>query len=666
MSPQALQDFSPVLALANQGGSPTPVPTMNQNTVSNLGQGQNILSQAGQMSAPKVAVAPKPQGSWLDRLLPTIGGVAGGIGGSLLGGAVDVASLGALAPIINPLTMGAAGAGLGGGLGQMGENALTGKKVLQGNDLLSAGENAGGQLLGEGVGNILGKVIGKGADMASNFGVDAIMGQAPGAIDRPTAQYLADNGITDLRKIKDIAPLVTGQTGGEGAAFTNGVEGAVNNAKDAVSIRSAMDTVKDPLSLSTMTDATNKNAAKAIQKSIDNMVVNSGGKITDLSNVTSKPLSDLSGIYEHGQMDNISRGAAYDEAQTFLKTANQILGKAPKDMLTGNISDPQQSALYNVFNAWGHKLESAALGLGETDTPLAISASDKAALKEGIQPLQESSPKLYQTLADQIDNAQTWKDIKSAQAPLVQASKAADFMSGKLNAMPRTTPLEAASQGKSGIIKSILGSPTLKRGEAATMNKLGDLGNSDIVQKVAPILSRMPGALGVGAANVLGGSLAPTAATNPTQGVEPVNNQSNPQTGNSTMYNPTMLALQEAMGSPALFSQIGNILPMAQKQIEASNLINQNAQLYQNAGGAQGGIGGLLTRLSALAPGSAAGQYQRSQGATASLLGSLLGANPSSVAALLPTFTENPATANTNLSTLYNLFNANPSLPATL
>jgi hypothetical protein len=198
------------------------------------------------------------------------------------------------------------------------------------------------------------------------------------------------------------------------------------------------------------------------------------------------------------------------------------------------------------------------------------------------------------------------------------------------------------------------------------MNKLGSLGESDIVQKVAPILKRMPGVLGVGAANVLGGGLAPTADTSSAQGTQPINNQPNQGIGNSTMYNPTMLALQEAMGSPALFSQIGNILPTAQKQIEASNLINQNAQLFQNAGGAQGGIGGLLTRLSALAPGSAAGQYQRSQGTTAALLGSLLGANPKSVAGLLPTFTENPATANTNLSTLYNLFNANPSLPATL
>ena len=664
MAPQSLQDFNSVLpgAYSNGGGTSNPT-ALTTAGINSLGTGQAILNQASQGSQPPInnapVSAPQNKGSWWERLLPTVGGIAGGIGGGLLGGAADVMSLGALTPFINPITMGVLGAGIGGGAGRMGENALTGQKVLQGNDLVSAGENAGGQLAGEGIGMGLSKLLGAGANVASGSVADAIMGQAPGYIDRPTAQYLADNGITNLSKVKDIAPLITGQSGGEGAAFTNGVEGAVNNSADKISIQKAMSTVQDPMSLSTMTDTTNKNAAKAIQKSIDNMVTNSGGTITNLSKTAAKPLSDMAGIYEHGQMNNISRGAAYDEAKTFLKSANQILSKAPKDVLTGNISDPQQAALYNVFSQWGHSLESGALGLGETDTPLTITAADKTALQNGIQSLQKSNPALYKTLSDQIDGATTWKDIKSAQYPLVKASQAADAMTSKFNSMPRTTPADVASQGKSGILKGILGSPTTKKVEAFGLNKIGGLKNSQIVNDVIPLLART-GA--VGAANVAGGGLAPTPVNTGTPnggttGMPIDNNQNNNIGGTTNMESPIMQELRQALGNPSMASVLPSIVSAAQKQIAVQNMINQSLNLYGQAGGAQGGMGGLLTRLSALAPGSAAGQYQRSQGALSSSLANLLGMSPTNAAALMPTFSQNPSTANTNMNTLRNIFN---------
>ena len=130
------------------------------------------------------------------------------------------------------------------------------------------------------------------------------------------------------------------------------------------------------------------------------------------------------------------------------------------------------------------------------------------------------------------------------------------------------------------------------------------------------------------------------------------------------MDNPVMQALQQALYSSKFNSQIGSILPLAQREIAAANLVNQSMNLYQQAGGAQGTGGGLLTRLSALQPGSAAGQYQRSQGATSAALASLLGMNPTQIAGLLPTFTENPNIANTNIQTLYGMFNPNPTLTA--
>lgn len=135
------------------------------------------------------APAGAAQQPWWQKLLPTAGGVLGGI----LGGAADVASLGAAAPLINPIT----GAAAGGAAGQMAENALGGKKVLQGNDLSSGIENGVGEGIGLGAGKVIGALgegmAGAGAKAEGKL-VEKEAGQS--AVNDATATKLNFGGIS--------------------------------------------------------------------------------------------------------------------------------------------------------------------------------------------------------------------------------------------------------------------------------------------------------------------------------------------------------------------------------------------------------------------------------------------------------------------------------------
>src|SRR5208282_3367979 len=66
--------------------------------------------------------------------------------------------------------------------------------------------------------------------------------------------------------------------------------------------------------------------------------------------------------------------------------------------------------------------------------------------------------------------------------------------------------------------------------------------------------------------------------------------------------------------------QLGTLLPLAQKYQAAQAALQQAGQYYNLAGGAQGTIPGLLTRIGSLFSGSAANSYQKqAQQATAAL-----------------------------------------------
>jgi len=613
----------------------------------------NPMGLAQSANAGQPAQPQQPKANWLERLLPTAGSILGGIAGTF----------------VSPIAGSAAGAGLGGALGQQLENTLTGQKQ----STMAAGlENAVGGALG-GIG---GKVLSAGAGAASKLlskgAVDSIMGQAPNLLDRNTAEYLVNNGITDLSKIQNIAPKVVGQAGGEGAAFTNGVRNAVDNSTDKVSIVDALQRVQDSLDASPL-GGNEKAVASALKKSMFRMTGDSGGDVSLLRPVGSKSqsLDDAMLIFGNsGQRNAMTRGAVYNEATKFQKLASQIEAKAPKDQF-GNIASPEQSSMINAYRNYGNALEEKALGLGESDVPLAISKSDKNFLKQQIADLQKQYPQLHGTLINNIDSAQNWKEIRSATKPLVDSNKAFNAISGKLNAKPSTTPLEAVSKGKTGVLSSVLNAPLTKKIETAGTSKLAQtlapgaipttglqkgLGvttkDSGLLNKLLPILTRTTA---VGAANLpnLAGSAPSTQPANNNQGANM--NQQPMGMGGQTQQPITelfkQLLAQEQAGA-GLTSNSGNLIsalaslaaPAQQTQL-LGNLQGGLQQGFANAGGAQGTLGGSLTNLSGILPGTAANQYRRNQSAVGSLLQSLYGIPAGQGAALTPQFTQTPTTA---------------------
>lgn len=623
-------------------------------------------------------VAPTSQsnnhGGFLSRILPTAGSILGGIGGGIAGTVAAPFTGG----IINPIDAGIAGASGGDVLGRIGENALTHQSLK--NDLgASAASGAIGQAVGGLLGGITSKVLGKAiSPLASKFTADAVMKQAPGLLDRPTAQYLIDNGMTNLSKVTKVAPKVVGQATGEvtdGPAFTNAIQDAVENNTDKININQALQQVSDVARKSVVKPTTQQNIGDALQSSIENMTQASGGDISKIPkfSASGKPLNQFMTVFgDSGQMKNMTRGAVYDEAKQFLSTASQIAAKAPKDQF-GNLADPQQSALVDAFNAWGHGLESHALGLGDEDITFPVSPEAKQSMQAGIASLEQTNPKLFNTLSQNIEDANTYKDIKSATAPLVKASKAANAVSGNLNSVPSTTPLEAGAGGKANIIKAILGSPTAKKAEAFSLNKIanaastGTPGNdasillkslgiknqdASLINKVLPIATRsslitaanLPEEVPQGGVQSNVGALGTGAnAMNPTNtvlGQDPLN-QLYQQLLQNYQADPNNASTSATLGT------LNAIAPQIQKQAIAAPLLGEIPQEFANAGGPQGLIGGLLQKATGLISGTPANVYGQQSQAAAYQLASVLGISPAAAAQLLslPQLTSTAQTA---------------------
>lgn len=137
---------------------------------------------------------------FLERALPTVGAVAGGV----LGGAADVASLGALAPVINPIT----GAAAGSALGRVGENALTKQSLGSG-----VAQSAIGGAVGQGVGGLAANALGDtlGTGLTGAFTKGATVG---GSSSAASTAAMGDRSGKDLTMSFLQGAAIGGVTGG--------------------------------------------------------------------------------------------------------------------------------------------------------------------------------------------------------------------------------------------------------------------------------------------------------------------------------------------------------------------------------------------------------------------------------------------------------------------
>ena len=622
-----------------------------------VGNNKNILS--GMNSTPQTQPQPsQDSGNWFTHLLPTIGSIAAPIIGGLL--APETGGLSLLA--------GAALSGAGGAGGKVAENTIEGKNPLDQNVLTEGVTNA----IGGGVGGLIGKA---GAKFVANVaapglakaGTSLVAGQGGGALSKEDAQYLFNNGVTNLGDMSDIAPIVTGQTG----ALSNAVVNSLHNAADAgtrinlTSLGTMGKNLPGDTILNGVRDAGiagDSNAVNSVQGfvqgqlekfnqgAISNIPAKGGSQLTSIDNAT---------LSAQHPVDALSMTQAMDsQASKWLSSSSptiQAQGQALR-----NISNTVKDGLYGPETSIGQS--------GVTDQVKQQAIAD-------LEPLKAINPQYYQTKVNEVTNANTIADLRTAQAPDVRASIAnnsaqhADNMSGGTT-VPEAIKVGAPVMGMgmggpvgaiAGMaIPKVLGSNAVQTGATSVLSKLSKVAGSNTAQNMIPLLSRVGASTAVNLPTMGAGSTSPT--NQPVLGGTMDNiqqpGQMTGQPQNQTPYDKlvqamiaqSVLAPTMAGGSGAS-SFLSSIAPKLQAKQSLEAALPNLQTSFNNAGGAQG-LGGIGSMLSSFVPGTAANAYQSQQEAAAAILATNLGISKDEAKSLLPQLMQNSDTANNRMSGL--------------
>lgn len=603
------------------------------------------LDEAQNNAAPQQTAPVQPQNTahpnFFEKILPTAGGILGGIGGAVLGDGVG----------------GIAGASAGDALGKSLEDALTGQSATKG-VLGSAIEGGAGQATGGILGSIGGKVLGGVSSLADKTVAPLLVKQSGDLLDHDTANYLAQNGITNFKQATNIGKQLTGATGGDDAVLSNAVTDAANNSSAKINLTNEGQNWSEPLAkYPGIKPSAIKDINKTVQDTLSQMSKDSGYDVTSIPQKGGEVLN----VTDPSAISNISPGAALTASKSLRSVANAV-GAASRDA-SGTVVNINNAAAQDVYNNLAKSIEDKTLGTGlDGNTLIPLQDSDKQTLKDSISGLEKTNPDLHSSLSQQFDNANNWQDIRSIQQPWVKVSQANRALEVATNKAPGVgtadlTGAVAGGLGKKGIAGAVIGAATKnKAADAAAAGGLHTLAGT--VGKVAsgkmlPLLSRM-GALG--AANLPNDVSTPTGQEQSTLGGLP-QGDTNAASGGATMQqNPLdqlyqqLLQQQQAgagltANSGALDSSLASLAPQVQQQQQLAPVISNLESTYNNAGGAQGAGSGLLSRLSALIPGTAANTYQRQQAVTADAIAKLLGITPQAAMQSLPSLMSTPGTA---------------------
>lgn len=338
MNPQA---NTSLLASLGSAGSGDP-----NSALSSLYQAQ--YGQPQQQVAPPVQAAPTPapqKGNWFTHLLPTAGGIIGGIGGEI-------------ADVFGGGIVGAAG---GSALGKTLENKLEGNSLGSG----VVGQAIGGGI-GQGVGGVLGKAAGaiggkilgtatKDATSADKPGLFQSLsnkffaGQfAPGTIDKNLATDLTRKyGITDSNHIKQITPLLTGSSDAEpgqaliNKAVENGLVGNTGNPhldiSDITGNFTKSGTPIDPVNLSFTQQILNKTHGLSAndEKTILNNVNTEVSKLNTSINGNTDNMSALAlsrALANKADDLRIAASSAAGSSKTGLQSSSSVYDEISKEL----------------------------------------------------------------------------------------------------------------------------------------------------------------------------------------------------------------------------------------------------------------------------------------------------------------------------------------------
>lgn len=378
----------------------------------NVGQNQQSRLQTSQQGH-----FAKGLGGFVERNLPTIGGVVGGIATSPLELLDAVSGVGGTA-------LNVAGAAGGAALGQKLQNSLTGTKgSTAGAALGGAAGEVGGRILGKVGGKVISKFakpVDKGiANIATkNAAEDTAKEVAPfanvagnqdvkGAIDLMKAHGLE----ATPENMQAAAKLTTGQNG-EFNTTLRQILGGNGGTPIKVNVGKYLDTVKGAINdepLLGQAEAKTGSGSKlmtSVTKNKENNLFGGEGSLSQTAE-GNKVLDAIQ--YHQGQAAKFAKAAPGTEGEAIGNVHKQA-AKYLEDQL-GTSSGADKAVA-------GFKLE----------------PDDAQAIKERAE-TEGGTPQLGQHIVNTIDNAKSVQELRSAQAPFVRASqlagKAQDFAKGK-------------------------------------------------------------------------------------------------------------------------------------------------------------------------------------------------------------------------------------------
>lgn len=663
------------------------------NKLANPSQASSVLSGVDKLnqtpsSTPSVSGDSQP---WWQKLLPT----ALSIGGGLLGTLAD------------PFTMGAGtfiGAGAGDMLGKSIQNGLAGKDTtLQ--DLGGAAlEGAGGQLLGAGIGKLVGgagKVIGGIGE--KGLAQEAAAKTAQTALDQAqttrnvfgdVSKYLKE-GVNPEQSLKGAQDLATKI----GISNVNPSE-MLNASKSAVdalgNVRSNILSKVTNIPTAGVVDETGQKVAPSISDMINSALHNThpitGEQIgVDRTGVLGS-LEPVFGAKGKLILPNNGSTAFQTEASNMLssvldkpnisaldlQSAQSLVGQKANDIANAAASatgkdaielKAQASAWQDLNNHLKDMFNHPEIDKNISELTGNLTAKDvggNQALADelnsritGAQSNQDLNTSLshFLNMRDIAKGAVATGNNTSSAAAVRAAKEALPVTEGGLAAAPGNVLANTVSASNHPVGK-LLGSVLnigSKGGPAgqATAN-LGSL-----LQRISKVAGPVAGETVTNSPNYVSAAGGNTAIG---QNMQP---STIGASGNATQdilnsNSPVALPLQELLrlqqngGGYNVASEMGSIAPLAQQslsQMTAANSVQSQLEdlikLYNQAGGAQGPIGGLLAKIGSTFTGGAAANYQPQADQLAKQISQLTGTNIN-----VPSLMQDQGTANSVLQQL--------------
>ena len=637
------------------------------------------------------------QGNWFERLLPTIGGIGGGILGSLTD-----SFTGPLGTI--------AGSAAGGALGQQLENALTGSK---GSTLAAGAENALGAGVGKGLSYAGEKLVGAGtsalegsvakntAQAAQNAETQAKLTEANRIRDEFSAIHPGQANVgSTLTKLKSlgienptaqdalqVGNVYTGSNPKGGTGVLNFYkQQSIDQAGGTVNLSNTIDNLKN-----TLTNPENKLNLGSLEP-----VSNAKGQLpTTPNNVSNKILQQVRDMLPDGSLDNngqiIQTLGPKDATKLLSNIGDKIDSTTPVKNALGNL-DPAQVSENNVWKSLYKDVRTQTYDRPEVDaviSKLNVGPDESAVIDDAIRSNGITDPKIAANikadLTNTINNSKTGNDLLKQESPMVNVSKVGRIQTKFVEDNPQmaksataiksevTSQAPQATTGSSAMtnleaMAGIAGAPmTGGLSLLATLPKAVQIAKNPEVQQ--GVLSALQSKAGQAAgkiiplatrASALGAANLPNLAAS----AQPTTNQGagnmQPNVQSMIQQSPIMQAYNTALTGGAGIDQgytslLGQVAPQAQKLELAAPVLQNLLAGYGQAGGAQGPLGGALTKLSGLIPGTAANIYGNQQNTAAATLGQLLGISPQQAIGLLPQLTASAGTTSPQMQSLQSI-----------